>query len=1062
MKKLIPVLLLFLSISLFGQDANSTFLYDTIQTTDGGKLLYRKLEPLNAVEGEKYPVVLFLHGAGQRGSDNKKQLELGGDLFANTANRQAFPAYVIFPQCPADNYWAFGTRPTQFNNASFPSDYPIVPVMVQVKELLDSYLALPEVDLERVYIVGLSMGAIGTYDMACRFPDIFAAAVPICGGVNVNRMTGVENIYWRLYHGTLDPTVPVENSREIYQHLLSLDAEAEYTEYPNIQHEAWGPAFNSADFLSWIFDKTRKTPDTEIIEITNAEALNNIRNNPAGSYKLMNDIDLAAYLQSTPEGWQPINGFTGKLNGNGKTISGLRINRAAADDLGLFGTLSDDAEIRNLAIHAGEITGNNNVSALAGRVASGNVKINGCFVNATLSGKTNVAGIVASNEGFVKIENCYTTGAYLALNGGNHVGGILGHTGGINAIINRCYSTATITSEGTPSAGGIAGSNANKITISNCAAVNPFVNGASGSFTPGRILASTAEDILENNIAYTGTASNQTLSKGTATNKNGADKEAYDLAQQNTFETTLGWDFTGIWKMGNDCYPLPVLRRIADGQQPGNVLRHLDCQVAITTNAATVSNGTISPSQSISGGTDVTIQVTPATDYLVNRLFINGEDRAGELIENNGTLEITLPCIWKNQTIAVYFKSANPTGIYTAQDLHNIRNNSSAEDYKLMNNIDLTEFLSGQAKGWEPINNFEGNFDGNGKVISGLKINRPESDNTGLFGNITGVADIRDLGVMATSVNGKNNVGGLIGKTTEGANVTVSGCFLQGNISAVEKNAGGLIGNASSSLKIDNCYTTGTIHGFAGSDRVGGILGFANAADVNIDRCYSICSVWNEGTPSAAGICGSNDKKIAISNCAAINPSIDGRSGSWFSATRILCWEGTATYNNNIAFDGMLLNGAVGTGGSLWNKNGADRTKEQLRLQDTFDTNSLGWNFNSIWTMGNESYPLPVLTKIDKSKQPVLCPEHLYVEEPEPGAGIETAIADKNRLVAFPNPTNGTIFVLNKADHEKISVSDLAGRTLLTTVESQLNISGFPPGIYFLTAGAKSTRIVKR
>ncbi|MDR1682242.1 MAG: phospholipase, partial [Candidatus Symbiothrix sp.] len=173
---------------LFGQNANSVFLYDTIYTTDGGQLLYRKLLPYNQQVGEKYPLVLFLHGAGQRGSDNEKQLELGGDMFLN--NRQNFSAFVLAPQCPSDNYWAFGTRPTAFSNASFPANYDIVPIMVKVKELLDSYLSRSDVDLNRIYIVGLSMGAMGTYDMACRFPDIFAAAVPICGGVNIARLTG--------------------------------------------------------------------------------------------------------------------------------------------------------------------------------------------------------------------------------------------------------------------------------------------------------------------------------------------------------------------------------------------------------------------------------------------------------------------------------------------------------------------------------------------------------------------------------------------------------------------------------------------------------------------------------------------------------------------------------------------------------------------------------------------------------------------------------------------------------------------------------------------------------
>ncbi|MDR1121009.1 MAG: T9SS type A sorting domain-containing protein [Dysgonamonadaceae bacterium] len=1043
---------------LCGQNANTVFLYDTIHTSDGGALLYRKLTPLNAVEGEKYPLVLFLHGAGQRGNDNTKQLELGGDLFTNTSNRQRFPAYVLFPQCPGDDYWAFGTRPTQFDNASFPADYAIVPIMTKVKELLDSYLSLPDVDLERIYIVGLSMGAIGTYDMVCRFPDLFAVAVPICGGVNIHRMVNVENIYWRFYHGALDPTVPVENSREIYRHLLSLDAEAEYVEYPNIQHEAWGPAFDSSDFLTWIFEKTKQTPDTEIIPIFDAGDLDQLRNNPSGSFKLMNDIDLTGMLQQTTEGWLPITHFSGKFNGNGKTVRGLWINRPASDNVGFFGTVTGDATIQNLGIIAGNITGNNQVAALAGQVVSGNVKISHCFVHATVTGKVNIGGILANNEGFVRIENCYSTGSFQALSGDytGSVGGVLGRAGGTNAVIDCCYSTAGILNEGSSNAGGIVGSSANKVTVSNCAAVNPYVNGPADNAMPGRIISNViSNNVFTNNIAYEGMTSNQILTAGTATNPNGANKSGYELAQQATFATALGWDFTGTWKMSNGCYPLPVLRRMDENQQPDSIVSHLVCTVSITTNAATATNGTITPSQTIAGGSDVTLQIVPHTNFMVNRLLIDGEDRAGELLENDGIFTITLPCVWKNLTVAVYFKSARPTEIFTAQDLDNIRNNSEPEDYKLMNNIDLTEWLAGRSEGWQPIDHFVGNFDGNGKVVSGLRINRPNTDDVGLFGNISGLADIRDLGVTVHLVSGKNNVGGLVGRVSNGGNLTISGSFVQGDIFSTEKNIGGIVGATASNLKIENCYTAGTVHGATGSDRVGGILGFANFTAVNIDRCYAASAVWNEGTPSAAGICGSNDNKITVSNCAAINPTIDGRTGSWFSATRILCWEATAIYNNNIAFDRMLVNGAALTGGSLWNKNGADRTKEQLCSQETYDTNSLGWNFDAVWTMGNGDYPLPVLTKIDAEKQPITCPSHLQFET------SRIKLNQMNDCLIFPNPTKGHIFLPNKPANETVAVYDVMGRKIVQTTENQLNITNIPAGIYSLKIGRQSTKIIK-
>ena len=111
------------------------------------------------------------------------------------------------------------------------------------------------------------MGGMGTFDIACRYPETFAAAIPICGGVNVERLDNkVKNIYWRLFHGDADGVVPVNNSRQAYQKLTNIKADAEYIEVPGASHFVWDEVFKREDFLSWIFAQKRQSTGGSDIE----------------------------------------------------------------------------------------------------------------------------------------------------------------------------------------------------------------------------------------------------------------------------------------------------------------------------------------------------------------------------------------------------------------------------------------------------------------------------------------------------------------------------------------------------------------------------------------------------------------------------------------------------------------------------------------------------------------------------------------------------------------------------------------------------------------------------
>jgi predicted peptidase len=244
----------------------SRYTYETLETSVG-TLNYRKLSP--QTPQKKYPLVIFLHGANERGIDNERQLTHGGSIFADSSEK--YPAYVLFPQCDSHQYWAFSSRPNDLDATTFPAVYDVSVSITMIYELINKHLALPDIDSNRVYISGLSMGGFGTFDIVCRYPELFAAAVPMCGGINPSRLTGdgVKNVYWRVFHGEVDAVVPVSNSRKADSALTALGADVEYIEYPNVNHNVWDYIFARPDYLSWLFGKMRKTI------ITNQEMLNN-------------------------------------------------------------------------------------------------------------------------------------------------------------------------------------------------------------------------------------------------------------------------------------------------------------------------------------------------------------------------------------------------------------------------------------------------------------------------------------------------------------------------------------------------------------------------------------------------------------------------------------------------------------------------------------------------------------------------------------------------------------------------------------------------------------------
>ncbi|GJH39767.1 phospholipase [Capnocytophaga sp. HP1101] len=246
----------FLSFPIFAQ--NEAYTKGVYVDKQKNSMLYRFLEPKKMEKGKKYPLVLFLHGAGERGNDNESQLRNGGTVFTNPVHREKYPCFVLFPQCPDDAYWSLEKRPAQGykNGNPLPKEVPITKHLQLVKDLLDETMTKYPIDPKRVYIMGISMGAIATLDMVYRFPDTFAKAVSICGATNIERMREFKGkTQFRFYHGDIDDVIPVTYSREAYKALKTTGKKAEYIEFYGANHNAWHPAFNTPDFLQWTFKK---------------------------------------------------------------------------------------------------------------------------------------------------------------------------------------------------------------------------------------------------------------------------------------------------------------------------------------------------------------------------------------------------------------------------------------------------------------------------------------------------------------------------------------------------------------------------------------------------------------------------------------------------------------------------------------------------------------------------------------------------------------------------------------------------------------------------------------
>jgi predicted peptidase len=231
--------------------------------SEGQVLRYRLMKPIdfhpdqenpaNKNSDNKYPLVVFLHGAGERGSDNLKQLVWGMREFSHQERRRKYPAYVLAPQCPDEQKWV------EVDWSSDVSPFPKEPSqpLALLRQLIAALIESAAVDPRRVYITGLSMGGYGVWDCLARYPDLFAAAAPICGGGDPETAERFKDIPMWCFHGADDTVVKPKRSREMIEALKKWGAEPKYTEYPGVGHNSWSPTFENPEFHAWLFSHRR-------------------------------------------------------------------------------------------------------------------------------------------------------------------------------------------------------------------------------------------------------------------------------------------------------------------------------------------------------------------------------------------------------------------------------------------------------------------------------------------------------------------------------------------------------------------------------------------------------------------------------------------------------------------------------------------------------------------------------------------------------------------------------------------------------------------------------------
>ncbi len=227
-----------------------------VHTNATGSLFpYRAHIPAYPEAGRKYPLILFLHGSGECGTDNQRQIRVGLPTLLTALLKRPGHVLVVAPQCEGTNRWTqLLARGETYRMEPQPTS-----AMEAALAICRRMVAEHQADPDRLYVTGLSLGGFGAWEAVQREPSLFAAAVPICGGGDMSRARELRDLPIWVFHGTDDKNVSVECSRRMVAALRGAgNRTVSYTEYERATHNVWDRAYATPALLDWLLLQTRE------------------------------------------------------------------------------------------------------------------------------------------------------------------------------------------------------------------------------------------------------------------------------------------------------------------------------------------------------------------------------------------------------------------------------------------------------------------------------------------------------------------------------------------------------------------------------------------------------------------------------------------------------------------------------------------------------------------------------------------------------------------------------------------------------------------------------------
>ncbi len=240
-------MMLILLISLSNQVAVNAGVPGEAKNYDG--MPYRLFIPENYDAEQDYPLVLCFHGAGGRGDNNAGNVHgnQGYKRLAKDDVQSSHPCFLVAPQCPNGKRWVGNEDLYKMKN------FPMTEDMTTAFEILDLVRDKYSIDEERIYVTGQSMGGHATWYAVASRPELFAAAVPIAAEGPPGQAENLKDISFWVFHGAKDPTVPVDRARKMVEACRRAGVEIKYTEYPDVKHFSWNPAWKEDRIVPWLF-----------------------------------------------------------------------------------------------------------------------------------------------------------------------------------------------------------------------------------------------------------------------------------------------------------------------------------------------------------------------------------------------------------------------------------------------------------------------------------------------------------------------------------------------------------------------------------------------------------------------------------------------------------------------------------------------------------------------------------------------------------------------------------------------------------------------------------------